>query len=115
MILILYWRHHPESNRATKLCRLLHNRSAIAPRRTWVLYKKVEKSKKKRSNKKSLSFEKEIYFFLVPEMGLEPTHLSAYAPQAYMSTIPSPGQNNENKVTIIVKISEVKLSSRTLL
>ena len=30
---------------------------------------------------------------MVPEGGLEPPHLSAYAPQAYMSTIPSPGQN----------------------
>lgn len=29
---------------------------------------------------------------MVPEKGLEPLHLSAYAPQAYMSTIPSPGQ-----------------------
>lgn len=29
---------------------------------------------------------------MVPEGGLEPPHLSAYAPQAYMSTIPSPGQ-----------------------
>jgi hypothetical protein len=28
---------------------------------------------------------------MVPEGGLEPPHLSAYAPQAYMSTIPSPG------------------------
>lgn len=27
---------------------------------------------------------------MVLRMGLEPTHLSAYAPQAYMSTIPSP-------------------------
>ena len=31
-------------------------------------------------------------FLMVPEGGLEPPHLSAYAPQAYMSTIPSPGQ-----------------------
>lgn len=25
-------------------------------------------------------------------MGLEPTHLTAYAPQTYVSTIPPPGQ-----------------------
>ena len=31
------------------------------------------------------------FFRLVPKMGLEPTHLSAYAPQAYVSTIPPPG------------------------
>ena len=31
---------------------------------------------------------------MVPEKGLEPLHLSAYAPQAYMSTIPSPGQKS---------------------
>ena len=29
---------------------------------------------------------------MVPEMGLEPTHLAAYAPQTYVSTIPPPGQ-----------------------
>lgn len=33
-----------------------------------------------------------IFIKLVPEMGLEPTHLSAYAPQAYVSTIPPPGR-----------------------
>ena len=32
------------------------------------------------------------YIFLVPKMGLEPTHLTAYAPQTYVSTIPPPGQ-----------------------
>lgn len=38
-------------------------------------------------------FSDEISLFsLVPEMGLEPTHLSAYAPQAYVSTIPPPGR-----------------------
>ena len=30
-------------------------------------------------------------FFLVPKMGLEPTHPKAYAPQTYVSTIPPPG------------------------
>ena len=38
------------------------------------------------------SLRKRAYIFLVPEMGLEPTHLSAYAPQAYVSTIPPPGR-----------------------
>ncbi len=39
-------------------------------------------------------FQTRVYydFLMVPEKGLEPLHLSAYAPQAYMSTIPSPGQ-----------------------
>jgi hypothetical protein len=44
--------------------------------------------------KKSLSYEKEIYFFMVPKMGLEPTHPKAYAPQTYVSTIPPPGLNS---------------------
>ena len=30
-------------------------------------------------------------------MGLEPTHPKAYAPQAYVSTIPPPGQNFEKQ------------------
>ena len=46
---------------------------------------------KSHNYKKSLSFEREIYFFMVPKMGLEPTHPKAYAPQTYVSTIPPPG------------------------
>lgn len=30
-VVYCFWRHHPESNRATELCRPLHNRSAMAP------------------------------------------------------------------------------------
>ena len=41
---------------------------------------------------KSPVLSNESLIFMVPEMGLEPTHLSAYAPQAYVSTIPPPGQ-----------------------
>ena len=31
-------------------------------------------------------------FLFVPRVGLEPTRLSTYAPKAYVSTIPPPGQ-----------------------
>ena len=41
---------------------------------------------------KTLILSNESFIFqMVPKKGLEPLHLSAYAPQAYMSTIPSPG------------------------
>jgi len=38
----------------------------------------------------------------VPRRGLEPLHLTAYAPQAYLYTIPTPGhvilpENNQDK------------------
>jgi hypothetical protein len=44
-------------------------------------------------NIKKLSFFRirVLIVIMVPKKGLEPLHLSAYAPQAYMSTIPSPG------------------------
>ena len=43
-------------------------------------------------DKKLLFFRyRSVRYSMVPEGGLEPPHLSAYAPQAYMSTIPSPG------------------------
>lgn len=42
--------------------------------------------------KNPLAFANGLFFLeLVPEMGLEPTHLTAYAPQTYVSTIPPPG------------------------
>ncbi len=49
------------------------------------------KKQEKETYKKSSFFKEEIYFFMVPKMGLEPTHPKAYAPQAYVSTIPPPG------------------------
>lgn len=43
--------------------------------------------------RKTPIFRREFLIFpMVPKGGLEPPHLSAYAPQAYMSTISSPGQ-----------------------
>lgn len=42
--------------------------------------------------KNLLQIVEDYFYQMVPEKGLEPLHLSAYAPQAYMSTIPSPGQ-----------------------
>gem|GEM_PF-4818680 len=43
--------------------------------------------KTKKYSKVSIYFHKELLSnILVPKMGLEPTHLSAYAPQAYVST-----------------------------
>lgn len=44
------------------------------------------------SQKNPLAFANGLFFLeLVPKMGLEPTHLTAYAPQTYVSTIPPPG------------------------
>jgi len=49
-------------------------------------------SKTFHSQKNPLACANGLFFLrLVPEMGLEPTHLAAYAPQTYVSTIPPPG------------------------
>ena len=31
LVIVIYWRRNPESNRATRICNPLHNHSAIAP------------------------------------------------------------------------------------
>jgi hypothetical protein len=50
-------------------------------------------SKTFHSQKNPLACANGLFFLrLVPEMGLEPTHLAAYAPQTYVSTIPPPGR-----------------------
>jgi hypothetical protein len=43
-----------------------------------------------------------LFLINVPRRGLEPLHLTAYAPQAYLYTIPTPGhailpENNQDK------------------
>lgn len=41
---------------------------------------------------------------MVPEEGLEPSHLSAYAPQAYVSTIPPSGQDFSSYYRSFVRV-----------
>ena len=117
-------------NHFSVLCSSLYHRSATMIRkimRTMILSlsngnpfrKDLRPYSEISTNKKSLSSDsspiqkiplirKGILFFLVPKMGLEPTHPKAYAPQTYVSTIPPPGLISEKRVVSMTRDSELR-------